>query len=121
MEFKRSGKYVYGVELNAAERKAFDMEARRILAEHTRKHELEIEAIVIRQLRRLTGWGETRLKRFYDSFAPELYSLVDRYEMEDVDAPWLCTKELTDEGFDIEQWHRERYPNEKYTVEIKVK
>lgn len=116
MEFKRSGKYIYDVKLNAKEEKAFDMFSRRRLAEHTRQHELEIEAIVIRQLRRLTGWGETRLKRFYDDFAPEMMSLVDRYEMEEVDAPWLCTKELKEEGFDIEAWHRERYPNEKYEV-----
>jgi hypothetical protein len=119
MEFDRSGSTIFRVRLNAAEKKAFDMEARRILAEHTRQHELEVEAIVIRQLRRLTGWGETRLKRFYDDFAPEMMSLVKRYEMDQVDAPWLCTQELKEEGFDIEQWHRERYPNEKYDIMCK--
>lgn len=119
MEFDRSGSTIFRVRLNAKEQKAFDMEARRMLAEHTRKHELEIEAIVIRQLRRLTGWGETRLKRFYDDFAPELMKLCDYYEMDEVEAPWLCTQELLKEGYDIEAWHRERYPNEKYTVETR--
>ena len=119
MIVKKSGKTVYGAILTAEEKKALDMEARRALAEHTRQHELEIEAIVIRQLRRLTGWGETRLKRFYMEFAPALYSLVDRYEMDDVDAPWLCTQELKEEGFDIEAWHREAYPNARYTVDCK--
>ena len=93
------------------------MEARRYLAEHTRKHELEIEAIVIRQLRRLTGWGDIRLKRFYMDFAPELKSLCAHYEMPEVDTPWLCTQELLKEGFDIEAWHREAYPNEKFIIE----
>lgn len=116
MEFKRSGKYIYDVELNAKEQKAFDMFSRRRLAEHTRQHELEIEAIVIRELRRLTGWGGTRLKRFYMDFGPDLMKLCDHYEMEEVEAPWLCTNELKKEGFDIEAWHRERYPNEKYEV-----
>lgn len=119
MRVKKSNGKVYGVELTSAERKALDMEARRALAEHTRKHELEIEAIVIRQLRRLTGWGETRLKRFYDGFDGELDNLISRYEMPVEDEPWLCMRELKDEGFDIEQWHRERYPNEKYEVGCK--
>lgn len=116
MEFMRSGKYIYDVKLNAKEQKAFDMFSRRRLAEHTRQHELEIEAMVIRELRRLTGWGETRLKRFYMDFGPDLMKLCDHYEMEEVEAPWLCLNELKKEGFDIEAWHRERYPNEKYEI-----
>ncbi len=119
MLVKKSGKTIYGAELTAAEKKALDMEARRALAEHTRKHELEIEAIVIRQIRRITGWGETRLKRFYMEFGPELMKLCNHYEMDDVEAPWLCTQELLKEGFDIEAWHREAYPNEKYEVDRK--
>lgn len=119
MTVKKTGKTIYGAELTAAERKALDMEARRALAEHTRKHELEIEAMVIRQLRRITGWGETRLKRFYMQFGPELMKLCDRYEMPEDDAPWLCTNELLKEGYDIEAWHREAYPNERYEVNCK--
>ena len=116
MIVKKSGKTIYGAELTAAEQKSLDMECRRQLAEYIRKHDLEIEASVIRQLRQLTGWGETRLKRFYEAFDKELYKLVDRYEMTDDDAPWLCTRELKEEGFDIEAWHREVHPNEKHTV-----
>lgn len=119
MRVKKSNGKAYGVELTAAEQKAFDMEARRRLADHMRKHTLEIEAIVMRQLRRCTGWGEIRLKRFYDGFDDELYKLVDRYEMSDMDAPWLCTRELKEEGFDIEQWHCQRHPNEKYAIKFK--
>lgn len=119
MIVKKYGKTVFGADFTAEERKAINMETRRAIAEHTRQHELEIEAIVIRQLRRLTGWGETRLKRFYMDFAPELKSLCTHYEMPEVDAPWLCTQELKKEGFDIEAWHREAYPNEKYNVVLK--
>ena len=116
MRVKKSGGKIYGVELTAAERKAFDMEARRILVEHSRKHELEIEAMVIRQLRKATGWGEVRLRRFFNSFDNEIFQLCERYEMEEDDAPWLCTRELLEEGFDIEKWHRELHPNEKYYI-----
>lgn len=116
MFVKRSGKTIFGAELNAAERKAADMEARRILAEHTRKYELEIEAVVIRQLKQLTDMDDEELRRFYDGFTPELMSLVEHYEMPEEDAPWLCTMALKREGIDIEQWHRERYPNERYDI-----
>lgn len=116
MVVKKSGGYIYGAELNAAEQKALDMEARRQLAEYIRKNDLEIEALVIRQVRRRTGWGAVRLKRFYDDFNVDLANLIKRYEMGDDDAQWLCTRELKEEGFDIEQWHREKYPNERVTV-----
>lgn len=114
MRVKKSNGRVYGADLTTNEQRALEMEARRQLAEYTRKHELEIEAIVIRQLRRITGWGETRLKRFYGQFDGELTKLIARYEMADKDGAWLCVKELKDEGFDIEQWHKEVSPNEKY-------
>ena len=119
MRVKKSAGKAYGVELTASEQKALDAEIRRQLAEHTKKHTLEIEAVVIRTLRRLTGWGETRLKRFYDEFDGELDKLVGRYEMTEEDAPWLCTRELKEEGFDIEKWSEERYPNTKWDVECK--
>lgn len=119
MQVLKSGKTIYGAKLTNAEQKAMEMEIRRAWAEYTRKHEVEIEALVIRQLRRHTGWGETRLKRFYDGFADNLNSLVSAYEMSENDAPWLCTQELLKEGFDIDKWHRDRYPNEKFEVRVK--
>ena len=116
MEFKRSCGYIYDVKLNAKERKAFDDATRRQLADYTRKHILEIEATVIRNLRRATDWDERQLRAFYDQFGDELHALVSHYEMDDDDLQWLCTRELKQEGIDIEQWHRERYPNEKYVI-----
>lgn len=119
MVVKKSRGVVFGADLTANERKALDMEARRSLAEHTRTYQLEIEALVIRQVRRATGWGGIRLKRFYDDFDTGLNDLINRYEMPSEDASWLCTRELKEEGFDIEQWHREKYPNEKFDVVLK--
>lgn len=119
MQVLKSGKHIIGAKLTAAERKALDMEARRQLAEYTRKHELEIEALVIWQLRQITGWGETRLKRFYDEFDIALDKMIEYYEMGEDDAQWLCTKKLKDEGIDLETWRREKYPNLKYEVNCK--
>lgn len=117
MLIKKSGGKIYGADLTAAEKKALDMEIYRELAEHTRIHELEVEALVIREVRRHTGWGKIKLKRFYNDFAKDLDELVKHYEMTDSDTAWLCMRELKEEGFDIEQWHHELYPNEKYNSE----
>ena len=116
MMVKKSGKHIYGAELTNAERKALDMETRRQLAEYTRKHILEVEATVIRNLRRATDWDDDKLHAFYDDFDDNLDELVKYYEMTDDDTEWLCKRELREEGIDIEQWHRERHPNEKYIV-----
>lgn len=114
MEIKRSGKYIYGANLTSAERKALDIEIQKSLAEYNRKHELEIEALVIRQVRRRLGLGEKRLHEFYNSFADDLDGLTNHYDMGEEDQAWLCVQELKEEGFDIEQWHKEKWPNEKY-------
>lgn len=116
MRVKKAGGQIYGADLNAAERKALDMECRRMLAEHTRLHEIEMDAIIIRQLRRMTGWDEAELKSFYQGFNVELNKLLKHYEMDDDDAPWLCTYELKKEGIDIEQWRRETCPNERHDI-----
>lgn len=119
MDVLKSGKTVFGARLNAAERKALDMEARRSLAKHTREHELEIEATVLWQIKQLTDWDEGQLKAFYDGFDIALTKLIEWYEMGYEDAQWLCTRKLLDEGIDIEQWQREKYPNLKYEVNCK--
>lgn len=119
MIVKKSGSTIFGAHLNAAERKALDMEARRSLAEYTRKHELEIEATVLWQVKQITNWDEGLLKPFYQDFDIALDKLISWYEMDSEDAEWLCTKKLKDEGIDIEQWRREKYPNMKYEVNCK--
>lgn len=115
----KSGKTVFGAKLTAAEQKALDMEARRSLAEYTRKHELEIEATVLWQIKHITDWDEGQLKAFYQDFDVTLSKLIQHYEMGSEDAQWLCTKKLKDEGIDIEAWRREKYPNMRYEVDCK--
>lgn len=116
MRVKKAGGYIYGADLTAAERKALEMESKRMLAEYTRLHEIEMDAIIIRQLKRMTGWDESQLKTFYQDFNIELDRLLRHYEMGEDDAAWLCTRELKLEGIDIEQWRREVCPNERHDI-----
>jgi hypothetical protein len=115
----KSGKNIFGAKLTAAEKKALDMEARRSLAEYTRKHELEIESTVLWQIKQLTDWDEGLLKAFYQDFDITLDKLIEYYEMGSEDAEWLCMRKLKDEGIDLEAWRREKYPNLKYDINCK--
>lgn len=107
MVIKKSGKHIYGAVLTAAEKKAVDIEIQKEIAEYTRKHNTEIAALVLRELRRQFGFGEKRLRQFYEGFDKGIDELIGRYEMEESDDIWLCTQELKEAGIDIEKWSKE--------------
>ena len=94
--------------MSAAEKKAMDMEIQRQLAEYDRKHIREIDALVLWELREQFGFGNKRLKKFYDNFAHGIEALISRYEMEQGDDVWLCTHKLKEIGCDLEAWEKER-------------
>lgn len=107
MEFKRSGRKIFGVRLTSEERRALDEEIRHRLAEWNRKDAMEIDAIILWQLHTKLGFGKKRLKEFFDSFRPEARALLDRYEMSEEDQIWLRTRELKSIGVDLEEWYKE--------------
>lgn len=109
MFVKKSGGKVFGAELTAAERKAMNIEIQRALAEYTRKHAAEIEAVYLWQLHTKLGFGHDRLKKFYTDLAPAVEALCERYEMtDDGDRVWMCTHQLKEIGVDVEAWAEER-------------
>lgn len=93
--------------LSKAERKAMEMEIQKQLAEYDRKHANELDALILWLLHEEFGFGKKRLRRFYDRFGPALDELVGRYELDDDDKVWLCTRKLKEQGIDISQWRRE--------------
>lgn len=112
MEFLRSGGTIIKVKLTSKEKQAMDAEILRQLAEFTRKHQVEIEAIFLKHQRTKHGFGAKRLREDFNDFGNDLDELIKRYELGQEDKAWLATHMLKEEGFDIEQWHREKYPNE---------
>ena len=108
MKVKKAGKRVFGAVMSAAEKKAMDMEIQRQLAEYDRKHIREIDALVLWELREQLGFGNKRLKKFYDNFSRGIEALIRRYEMEQGDDVWLCTYKLKEIGCDLEKWEKER-------------
>lgn len=107
MNIKKSNGKVFGVSLSNAEKKALDMEIARQLADYTQKYELEVESMVLLVLRDEFGFGEQRLRRAHKGLSKGIDDLVNRYQMTDQDAAWLCTYKLKEEGFDISKWDEE--------------
>lgn len=80
MVVKKAGGKIYGAVLTSAEKKAMNMEIERQLAEYTRKHEVELNAMILYVLHEQLGFGEQRLKKFFDRFSVEIDALVKYYE-----------------------------------------
>lgn len=107
MKRKKAFGKSYGVYLSVNEQKALDKETRRQLAEITRKHELDIDALVLWHLHEEFGWGPKRLRRFFDTFSVAIKELSDWYAMEETDQAWLEAYKLKEYGIDIEKWSKE--------------
>ena len=69
MVVKKAGGKIYGAVLTSAEKKAMNMEIERQLAEYTRKHEVELNAMILYVLHEQLGFGEQRLRKFFDRFS----------------------------------------------------
>lgn len=104
MKVKKSGNIIFGAELSRDERKGLDMEIEREIAEYEKKHGVELSAIVLYILHSEFGFGEGRLRKFHDIFINEMNALIDRYELGEGTAAWLCTKKLKECGIDIANW-----------------
>ena len=87
MRIKKAGGKVYGADFTAAERKAMNLEIQRQLAEHSRKHANEIDAIILWQLHAQYGFGN----RFNHEVRQQRRLLMHRNEILKL-AQWLGTK-----------------------------
>lgn len=104
----RSGKLEMAPETRAAmeaEAKRMAMEA---IDEMNRNNEKEIDSMILYILHTEFGFGEKRLRRFYDRFSSGLRELGKRYQMETYeDRIWLCERALREAGIDISEWSEE--------------
>lgn len=106
MHVKKNRGKVYGASFSRNEQKAIEMEIKSQLAEYDKNHAKELSAMVLWVLHTEFGFGEKRLKRFYDIYADSIDALIKRYDLDEPDDIWLCTKKLNDAGIDIEDWIR---------------
>lgn len=113
MYFQKSGRQIFGVQLTAAEQKAIDREIEKRLVIYTENHNLEIIAMTLLTLHEEFGFGESRLKRFFDRYDETVEGLVKRYELDEDDAPWIATHKLKEIGIDVAKWHAEAVESRK--------
>lgn len=95
------------VNLERAQRLELNRIVRAKCDEWDKKHEDEIDALILWELRTQLGFGKTRLKRFYKNFSRAYEELRKRYECEDEDAIWVCQQKLREIGVDIRKWRKE--------------
>ena len=57
------------------------------------------------------GFGEKRLKRYFDEFGKQLNALIKYYEMNEEDEAWLCSYKLKQAGIDLDKWEAEKNEN----------
>lgn len=104
MIIKRAFGQIIGAKFNKTEEKAIEIEVNRRVAEALRASVSNIDTTVLWVLNEKFGFGEARLKKFYDEFLPALYGLADHYELGDGDRVWLCKQKLLEKGIDIDSW-----------------
>ena len=104
----------YGVELNATEKRAMEMEIKRQLVEWNEKHREDLDALVLYVLMAHYGWKKKRLRKFWNAFKSEHKNLCDHYLMDDPgDDEWLSKWKLKQIGVDVKEWYEEDKQNDK--------
>ena len=107
MYFKKSGKTIFGVQLNKAEQKAMDQEIRRQIVDNDRRFDMDKESSILWALHTQFGFGPKRLKKAWELFYTETVKLREYYQMGPEDAAWLARHKLKEIGCDIEEWYKE--------------
>lgn len=102
MRIKKSGGKIFGAELTSAEKKALDLEIKRQLEEYDKKHIKEFDAMILWVLYSEFDFDVEDLKRYRDKFHSEIEKLIQRYELDDSDDIWLCSKLLKEIGVDLD-------------------
>jgi hypothetical protein len=92
------------VKLTPGEERAMYKEIEDQLLEFVCDNLLEIEAMMLMQLREQLGFGKKRLTRFYDNFDPTIYDLmVRKIKYENGEKPQPSIERLKAIGVDIDQ------------------
>ena len=53
------------------------------------------------------GFGQSRLQRFADKLTEMQVNQKERYELPDSDTPWLCEKQLQEDGINVDALMKE--------------
>ena len=107
MEMRKNKRGHTKVKFTAAEQAAMNKEIEDQLLDFVAKNLLEIEALMMVQLREQLGFGKKRLKRFYTGFSPTIYDFMVR-KIKEGGENESCVKRLEAYGCSLEDWAVER-------------
>jgi hypothetical protein len=112
------------VKFSPTERAAMDREIEDQLLDFVAKNLLEIEAMIMVQLREQLGFGKKRLKRFYMGFSPNIYDFTVRnLKYRSGGKPKTDIERLEEYGCNLEEWaiEREAAINEQEKLKAQLK
>lgn len=107
MFFHRNGKTIFKVELNAAEKRAMDAEIWKQILENDKKFEMDRESVILWTLHVRFGFGEKRLREFWETLYDESKKLREYYQMGPSDDGYLARRNLRSIGIDMKEWYDE--------------
>lgn len=94
-------------EPNAAQRKALRNEVVKEFNKLLEIYNREAAVQVLHILHFDFGFGQQRLQKFADKLKEMQIGQEQRYELPESDTPWLCEKQLKEDGIDIEELLKE--------------
>ena len=90
-------------EPTAAQRRALKNEVKKEFDKLLGFYNKEVALQVLNILHFDFGFGQSRLQKFADKLTQMQIETIDRYEMTDEDTPWLCEKQLREDGINIDE------------------
>lgn len=107
MQLKTICGKVYGANLTRKEQEALDIEIRKQMAEQAKNYENDFDACVLYQIHAQYGKQAKALRKFYDQWKVVHKQLLEHYELDKPDAPWLFAEKLKEIGVDVAEWNEE--------------
>jgi len=118
MEMRKNKRGHTKVKFTPAEQAAMNKEIEDQLLDFVAKNLLEIEAMMMVQLKEQLGFGKKRLKRFYMGFTPNIYDFMVRKVKYSSDESKTEIQKLEDYGCPLEEWIIEREEQDKWITHL---
>lgn len=90
-------------EPTAAQRRALKNEVKKEFDKLLGLYNKEVALQVLHILHFDFGFGQSRLQKFAEKLTQMQIETIDRYEMSDEDTPWLCEKQLKEDGINLDE------------------
>ena len=93
--------------LSEKEKHNMDKEIMKQILEKDEIFSKECDALILWTLHVYFGFGEKRLRKFWEFYFSEHKRLREKYELKPEDTNWLYKKKLKSIGVDLDEWHNE--------------